>query len=414
MTVVFVVLIIISISIFYIGFKSENKLKKISGVSLFFISVLLLSFNKLGWIGSNKGVKVFVKSTEYKTIIETVSASGKIQPEKEVKISPDVSGEIILLNIKEGDKVKQGQLLLQIKQDTYLSILERAEASLNNSKANLAKSKAQLLESESNFYRNKTLFNSGAISASEFEQIESLYKVAKLNVQSAEYSVTSSQASLREAKEDLNKTSIYSPIDGTISRLNVELGERVVGTMQMAGTEILRLADLDKMEVSVEVNENDINRISLGDSTIIEVDAFLGKKFSGIISEIANSADIDGYSADQVTNFKVKIKILDKVNFLPGMTATVDIQTEVQNNVLAVPIQAVTIREDTSLNITSDKEYVFVYDAGKVKMQEVLTGIQDNENIHVIRGISDSIQIVTGPYSVVSKLLKDGQRVSIN
>ena len=181
MTVVFVLLIIISISIFYIGFKSENKLKKISGVSLFFISVLLLSFNKLGWIGSNKGVKVFVKSTEYNTIIETVSASGKIQPEKEVKISPDVSGEIILLNIKEGDKVKQGQLLLKIKQDTYLSILERAEASLNNSKANLAKSKAQLLESESNFYRNKTLFNSGAISASEFEQIESLYKVAKLN-----------------------------------------------------------------------------------------------------------------------------------------------------------------------------------------------------------------------------------------
>ena len=414
MTVVFIVLIIISISIFYIGFKSENKLKKILGISLFFISILLLSFNKLGWIGSNKGVKVFVKSTEYKTIIETVSASGKIQPEKEVKISPDVSGEIILLNIKEGDKVKQGQLLLKIKQDTYLSILERAEASLNNSKANLAKSKAQLLESESNFYRNKTLFNSGAISASEFEQIESLYKVAKLNVQSAEYSVISSQASLREAKEDLNKTSIYSPIDGTISRLNVELGERVVGTMQMAGTEILRLADLDKMEVSVEVNENDINRISLGDSTIIEVDAFLGKKFSGIISEIANSADIDGYSADQVTNFKVKIKILDKVNFLPGMTATVDIQTEVQNNILTVPIQAVTIREDTSLNISSDKEYVFVYDDGKVQMQEVLTGIQDNENIHIIRGISDTIQIVTGPYSVVSKLLKDGQRVSIN
>ena len=226
-------------------------------------------------------------------------------------------------------------------------------------------------------------------------------------MESSEYSVSSAQASLEESQENLDKTSIYAPVDGTISRLNVELGERVVGTMQMAGTEILRLANLDEMEVAVEVNENDITRVNLGDTTLIEVDAFLGKEFEGIVSEIANSADVIGASADQVTNFEVKIRILDKADFRPGMTATVEIQTSNERQILSVPIQAVTTRKDTS-DEQEKNECVFVYEFGIAVLKHVETGIQDDKNIHIINGLTDSVQVISGPYSAVSKILKDG------
>jgi HlyD family secretion protein len=354
---------------------------------------------------------VKTKLVEKRDIIETVSASGKIQPETEVKISPDVSGEIVSLYVMEGDKVEKGDLLLKIKPDTYQSMLERSQASLNTSKSALEKAIAQLSESESNFSRNKILFENGTISRSEFEKIEASYKVAVLSVEDGEYMVSSAEASLREAQENLNKTNIYAPISGTISRLNIELGERVVGTAQMAGTELLRLANLKLMEVAVEVNENDINSVSLNDTALIEVDAYLGNTYKGIVSEIANSANVMGVSADQVTNFEVKVRILDEVSFRPGMTATVDIQTERAYGVLSLPIQAVTTRKDTA-NIEDKVECVFAFEENTANFIKVETGIQNDEFIQIISGLKEGQDIITGPYSAVSRLLEDDAFVS--
>ena len=352
------------------------------------------------------------EKVERRSIEKTVSTSRKIQPEVEVKISPDVSGEIVELLVKEGDKVEKGELLVKIKPDIYKSILERSKASVNTAKANLAKSKAQLTESESNFNRNKRLYNQQAISLSEFEQIEAAYKIAKLNVESSEYAVSSAEASLNEAEENLDKTSIYAPVDGTISMLNVELGERVVGTAQMSGTELMRLANLNAMEVAVEVNENDIIRVHLGDTSLIEIDAFLGEEFKGIVTEIANSANVSGVSADQVTNFEVKIRILDNTNFRPGMTASVEVQTKLVKDVISVPIQAVTTRKDTAKNEDNKKvECVFLFGNSMANFTIVKTGIQNDKYIEVLEGIADSDVVIVGPYSLVSKTLKDGMKV---
>ena len=298
-----ILFIITGIVLFYFGWKKNHKLMKILGIVVGGTSLFIFTAQKVGWISSEKPISVSTEKVQRRDIIETVSASGKIQPETEVKISPDVSGEIVSLEVKEGDVVAKGDLLLKIKPDTYLSILERSQASLNTAKSSLAKAKAQLAESTSNYQRNTILFDNGTISKSEFEKIEAAHKVAQLSVEDGEYMVSSAQASLREAQENLNKTNIYAPIGGTISKLNVELGERVVGTAQMAGTELLRLANLQLMEVAVEVNENDINNVSLNDTAIVEVDAFLGEQYKGIVSEIANSANVVGVSADQVTNF---------------------------------------------------------------------------------------------------------------
>ena len=403
---VFIIFILVGIALFYFGRKKENRQMRIFGISLFALGFLLLIAKWAGWISSEDGINVQTTMVQKRTIVQTVSASGKIQPEVEVKISPDVSGEIVKLYIKEGDQVEKGDLLLKIKPDTYQSILERSQAVLNTSKSALAKAKAQLIESEANFNRNKSLYNNGTISKSEFEKIQASYTVAQLNVEDGEYTVSSAQASLRESQENLNKTNIYAPISGTISRLNIELGERVVGTAQMAGTELLRLANLNLMEVAVEVNENDINSVNLGDTAIIEVDAFLGEKYKGLVSEIANSADIIGSSADQVTNFKVKVRIVDSVSFRPGMTATVDIQSEHVKDALSLPIQAVTTRYSAG---GEDKlECVFEVQGSSVKMVVVNTGIQDEEYIQILSGVSDSMFVVKGPYSAVSRLLNDG------
>ena len=405
--IVFVIFILVGIALFYFGRKKENRLMRIFGICLFALGFLLLIAKWAGLISSEDGIYIQTTKVQKRTIVQTVSASGKIQPEVEVKISPDVSGEIVQLYIMEGDQVEKGDLLLKIKPDTYQSMLERSQAALNTSKSALAKAKAQLIESEANFNRNKSLFDNGTISKSEFEKIQASYIVAQLNVEDGEYAVSSAQASLREAQENLNKTNIYAPIGGTISRLNVELGERVVGTAQMAGTELLRLANLNRMEVAVEVNENDINSVSLGDTALIEVDAFLGEKYKGLVSEIANSANVTGSSADQVTNFEVKVRIIDSVSFRPGMTATVDIQSERAKDVLSLPIQAVTTRKDTTGG--DDKlECVFEVQGATVKMVVVKTGIQDDEYIHILSGVSDSMSVVKGPYSAVSRLLNDG------
>ena len=409
---IFIVLsVIATIFYFFAKKKQNNKLKKL-GIGIFILAFIMLIGTLTGIIKTENALMVETERVKRRTITETVSASGKIQPEVEVKISPDVSGEIVELLIKEGDRVEKGDLLIKIKPDIYKSILERSKASVNTAKANLAKSKAQLMESEAKFNRNKRLYHEGAISLSDFEQIEVAYKVAALNVESSQYAVSSSEASLNEAEENLDKTSIYAPVAGTISLLNVELGERVVGTGQMSGTELLRLANLSAMEVAVEVNENDIVRVHLNDTSIIEVDAFLGEKFKGIVTEIANSANISGVSADQVTNFEVKIRILDNTKFRPGMTASVEVQTKLVKDIIAVSIQAVTTRKDTITNSDNKKiECVFKYENNKANFTIIKTGIQNDKYIQVLEGLSDSDIVIKGPYSLVSKTLKDGLTV---
>ena len=407
----FIILIVISISIFFVAYKNKNNLLRKLSISLFVISIALFALSKFGIISSKKSIAVNQSVVSLNDIVETISATGKIQPQTEIKISADVSGEIVELFVKEGDYVIKGDLLLKIKSDIYLSILERAEASLNSSLANLLMAEAQFQESQQNFNRNKKLLESEAISIADFEKIESQYKVSKLNVESAKYAIISSEASVKEAKENLAKTKIYAPKNGTISRLNVEIGERVVGTAQMSGTEILSLANLNEMEVVVEVNENDILNVEIGDKVDIEVDALANQNFKGVVSEIANSADYVGISADQLTTFKVKIEIIDVANFKPGMTATVDIITAEINNALSVPIESITLRYDS----ISDKkiECVFLILDDKVKKVNVKTGIQDIDFIQVKNGLSLNQKVVSGPYDVLNVRLNSQSKIEI-
>ncbi|MES2679148.1 MAG: efflux RND transporter periplasmic adaptor subunit [Bacteroidota bacterium] len=411
----------------------------------------------------NKPTEVYTEKAMVTDIIEIVSATGKIQPETELKISSDVSGEITEMMVKEGDQVKKGDLLCRIRPDLYVSAFDRVNASVNTTKANLKSAQAQLEQakaslanSESIYNRNKKLLDQNAISQQDFEAVKAQYEGAKANVQALEagvnagqYNIQSSEASLKEANTNLEKTFIYSPVDATVSKLSVEKGERVVGVSGMAGTEILRLANLNEMEVSVEVNENDIIKVHKNDTALIEVDAYLDKQFKGIVTEIANSANSTGISIDQVTNFVVKIRMLresygylvDQKNlipFRPGMSASVDIQTRRVSKVVAVPIQAVTTRNADSLNkmpgefddrevkIKNEneekeqkkteekiKEYVFVLDNGTAKRVEVKTGIQDNDYIEISSGIKKGEEIICGPYSAVSKSLADKSKVKI-
>jgi HlyD family secretion protein len=415
--------------------------------------IVLVVGKKAGWFGQDFTISVATQTVESKTITELVTANGKIQPETEVKISPDVSGEIIELFVEEGNQVKAGDPLCVIKPDIYVSALNRAEAALNSSKARLAQAEAQQIERELAFKRAKTLFESGTIPVAEFETAEAAFKVAQSEVRAAEFSVKSADASVAEAKEQLTKTRIYAPISGTISALNVEKGERVVGTNMYAGTEMMVVANLDAMEVQVEVNENDIVKVTKYDTTLVEVDAYLQRKFKGIVTEIANSASTTGAATDQVTNFDVKIFLLsesyadlidsisgNKYPFRPGMSATVDIQTETRNNVISVPISSVTTRikkegggteevanEDTKTATTNDQteeeaeenvvereekqEVVFVYRDGLVRKVEVKTGIQDNNVIEILEGLKEGDEVVIAPYNAINKSLKDSMQV---
>lgn len=411
----------------------NNKLLKYLVIATLAFLLLMVVGKKAGWFGKEMSVKVSVETPQKRSIIETITANGKVQPETEVKISPDVSGEIIDLVIKEGDFVERGDLLLKIKPDVYISMRDRAEASLNNAKAQLAQVEAQFIQNKLSFERNEKLWQQKTISDAEYESAKANYDMAKANLEAAKYAVKSAEASLKEASENLDKTIIYAPMSGTVSKLSVELGERVLGTVQMQGTEMLRIADLDRMEVVVEVNENDIVRVSMGDTALIEVDAYLGTKFTGIVTEIANSANVSGVSVDQVTNFDVKILILETsyehlitesnpTPFRPGMSASVDIQTETRHHVLTIPIQAVTSRVDSSLvdsipGLSDDdlkKIVVFgVVDDERSQMFPVETGIQDDTYIQVIEGISDSLRVVVSPYNAVSKKLENGTKLEI-
>jgi len=423
--------------------KQKKTLPYIIGIAVVIIIVLIVG-KKQGWLGSDVSVKVSTETVESKTITEFITANGKIQPETEVKISPDVAGEIVELHVEDGDAVEQGKLLCVIKPEMYVSAVNRSEAAVNSSKARQAQAEAQLIESELSYKRSKQLYDKGTIPVSQFESAEAAYKVAQAEARAAQYSVLSAQASLDEAKEQLIKTKIYAPITGTISALNVEKGERVVGTSMMVGTEMMTVADLNKMEVQVEVNENDIVKVMKGDTALVEVDAYLNRKFKGIVTEIANSASVAGTSSDQVTNFDVKVLLLkdsyedliDPENgnlypFRPGMSATVDILTETRENVISVPISAVTTRikkenggtkevSDNSKNSSDDEnatqrdekqEVVFVYTDGRVMKTEVETGIQDNNSIEILKGIKVGDEVVIAPYTIINRTLKDSMLV---
>lgn len=415
-----------------------NKLLKILGGITILLLILAVIGKKSGWFGKTEAIKVAVEGVETRSIIETITANGRINPETEVRISPDVSGEIIELYMKEGQEVKAGTLLAKIKPDIYVSARDRAEASLHSAEARLAQVKASFDQAELSYDRNKKLYKEKTISKAEYEQAEASYKMAKADVAAAEASVKSSEATLNEAGENLVKTSLYAPIEGTIYGLQVELGERVVGTAMMTGTDMARLADLDRMEVVVEVNENDIVRVSLHDTAIIEVDAYLDHEFRGIVTEIANSATSTGMSVDQVTSFNVKILLLmssyehligedQRTPFRPGMSATVEIMTESRLDIMSVPIQAVTARADTAgleedleLMASADRELIemvfVVNEEGEspvVMMREVSTGIQDKNFIEVLSGLEGDEKVVVSPYSAISKKLNDSTLVEI-
>ena len=414
--------------------------------------------------GKPKGIEVTVEEADNRTILEKVTASGKIFPETEVKISSDVSGEIVELYVQEGDSVYIGQVLAKIDPDTSESTVERGRASVNSAKANKAASATQIESSKAQIQqiqaqltnaktvqdRNVKLLSEGVISQVEFDQslsalqglvanmrsAEATLESAKKNVEGASYSVQSAEATLREMRTSLSRTIIKSPTNGIVSSLSVEQGERVVGTIQMAGTEMMRIANLSAMEVQVDVSENDILRVSLNDKVDIEVDAYLDRKFSGYVTEIANSASNIGGAAslntDQVTNFVVKVRVDSesykdllgpnkRYPFRPGMSASVDIRTETVDNVLAIPIQAVTVREkeadkDNKKKKAADdelEEVVFVMEADTVRMVNVTTGIQDDEYILVTSGLEKGEVIITGPYSAISKKLDQGDAVRV-
>lgn len=439
--------------------RKSNKLIYILIGAVLVIIVFIAVGKSQGWIGKGKEIEVELAKTTKTTITEKVSASGTVQPVTEVKLAPEVSGEIIELNVEDGDSVQLGKVLVKIRPDVWLSQLERSEATLNQQKANVESSKASLsraeatyMRSEQEYNRQKKLWDEKVISEAEWQLAQQNFKIAKNDLESAKqsleaarYIMKSTEASVQESRENVRRTTVVSPMKGVISKLNVKQGERVVGTAQMAGTEMLRIADLNLMEVRVNVNENDIVRVHLKDTVQIEVDAYSNtdKEFKGIVTNIANTAK-DKQSADAITEFEVRILILqssyadlvkegNRYPFRPGMTANVEILTQTKYDVLSVPLAAVTTRspddkkEDEKASEGSnerqvvdeskkqqkreDKIVVFVNENGKAKMVEVKTGISDYDNIEIISGVTTSSEVVTGPFLVVSKRLKDGDEI---
>ncbi len=451
--------------------KRKNLWIYIAGVAV--IALVAVAYFK----GKNRkeGDKVALEAAQMRTIEERVSASGRIFPIVEVKISSDVSGEVVELYVQEGDSVVQGQVLAKINPDAYVSQVERGVAFVNSSKAQAANSRSQIenikaqkeqimaqLDNAREIHkRNEKLFKDGVISNADFQASQSSLKSLEANLRAsdagirssqdaargADFSVASAEASLKELRTSLNRTTILAPESGIISLLNIEKGERVVGTIQMTGTEIMRIANLNAMEVRVDVSENDIPRVKLNDEVSVEVDAYLGRKFVGRVSQIANSsknsASLGGaaLATDQVTNFEVRIKIdpqsyadlvtaQRKYPFRPGMSAAVEIKTTIKENILTVPIQSVTTREKEGLakkeaksetdgeasnkKIDELREVVFVYEKGDtIQMLEVKTGIQDDSYIEILTGLKKGAKVVSAPYSLIFKKLKQGDKVIV-
>jgi HlyD family secretion protein len=436
--------------------RKNNRLYLILAVALIALIALAIYKSKT----RVKGEEIETAKVTERTIKELVSASGKIFPEKEVVISSDVSGEVVNLRVQEGDSVKVGDLLARIDPEAYESGVERGKAAVNSSKSQLAISKsntenakAQLAQIEAQLHnaerihdRNKKLLADGVLSQADYEvslsQLEALQanilaseasiRAAEENIKANEFAIKSAEASLKELQTSLKRTNIFAPVDGIISKLSIEEGERVVGTIQMTGTEMMRIANLSVMEVQVDVSENDILKVSIGDTVEIEVDAYLDRKFGGLVTEIANSATLVGTAAalttDQVTNFIVKIRMepatyQDLVTaekpfpFRPGMSASVEINTRTEDNILAVPILAVTTRDinqtkkgkegDTTLE-EDLQEVVFVCQSDTLQMVQVETGIQDDTHIQIIKGLTKDQEVASGPYSIITRKLKQG------
>ena len=434
--------------------KKKSATKRILilvGILVVVAVVVIVGLRASGIVGGQeRATPVELADVEIRTVTQLVTASGNIQPEVEVRISPDVSGEIVELPIVEGDKVKRGQLLARIKPDFYQAQVDQAEASVLQAKASEAQRRADLLNAELELNRQRTLFESGAIAESAFQTAETRYETMKASYEASQYSVDIADARLKEAKEQLSKTVIYAPMDGTISILAVELGERVVGTTQMTGTEMMRVAKLDQMEMEVNVNENDVVNVAVGDTSAIEIDSYPGRVFRGVVTEIANSARVTGMgSQEQITNFPVKIRILDPhnisfdesgaddvvmnnelpvasmptPNFRPGMSGTVDIFTHTVKDATAIPIQAVTVRDymqideehggiADSLRTPGEEDLrrvVFVMDEeNRARLVEVETGIADDSHYVILSGVSVGDKVVTGPYRAVSRTLEPG------
>ena len=438
-------------------------------IGLIVLIVVLLGLKKAGVLGKDEGMKVATEKVQLRTITEAVSASGKIYPEIEVKVSPDISGEIVELQVKEGDSVRRNQVLAKIYADIYstqrnqaAAEVSRQQAMVDNSRAQLESLKAALDLSKSTYARQKQLRTDNVISQAEFEQAETNLHTAQANydaaiqgIRSGQAGIASSRASLDKADKDLSRTAVLSPMSGVVSLLNVKAGERVVGNSMMAGTEMMRIADMSVMEVQVDVGENDIPKVKLGDSALVSVDAYNNRKFKGLVTQIAssNTTASAGASSNDVTNYKVHIRLLpesykdllDPVHpksfpFRPGMNAYADIQTRTRLNVLSANINAVTKREkgtDKAVATKDDKdknddkpdnasndnntqsatdldEVVYVLQPnGNVKKVIVKTGIQDINNIEVTQGLKAGDEVVIAPYNIISKTLKDGDKVKV-
>ncbi len=441
-------------------------------VAVVVLVIALFGMKQAGIIGGEEGIKVTTEKVAKRTIIETVNASGKVYPEVEVKVSSDISGEIVELTVEEGDSVRRGQVLAKIFADIYLTQRDQVAASVRQQQALVENSEAQLNalqsalnQAEAQFKRQEQLMKEKVISRAEFEQAENAYNTARANynagiqtINANKASVASTRANLESANKNLGRTTILAPMNGVVSLLAVKKGERVVGTAQMTGTEMMRIADMEKIEVRVEVGENDIPKVHLGDSALVEIDAYNDRKFKGIVTQIASSSKaLSSATAtavtNDVTNYEVRIRLLkesyqDLIDptrpknfpFRPGMSASADIQTKRKIDVLAVPINAVTTREkdsDKAVNETRTStaesgenkdqeenrrsisteldEVVFVLDSSKttVKRIKVRTDIQDITHIEVLSGLKEGDEVVTGPYSLISKTLKNNDKVKV-
>jgi HlyD family secretion protein len=417
--------------------------------------VLVVALGVAAFFKKNSTGQVVYVTTEkavLKTITQVVSATGKIQPEVEVKIAPEVSGEIIKLGFREGGAVKKGDLLVAIKPDLYQAQVEQQEANLVAARASAVQSKAQLEKTQLDLKRNEELFAQKLISDSDIVAARTNLEVAQANVENALAQIRRTEGSLNQARDQLTKTMIYSPIDGKVSSLTTEVGERVAGTGSYGGADVMRVADLANMEVRVNVNENDIVNVKVGDKAVISIDAVPSRKFEGRVKEIGAAAKVSGQNTqDEVTNFLVKIRIVDKdVELRPAMSANADIETKTVQNVVAVPIQSVTVRaretDKTVEQVTAEREkkaaqnkgegaatavnvkdekfadksdkdtfnrVVFVREAGAVKMVKVETGVQDMTHIEIKSGLKEGDDVVSGSFGVITRTLKDGMKVEL-
>ncbi len=436
--------------------SSKKTLYLIGGVFAALILIAIIG-RMAGWFGGEReGVTVETAKAERSTLTQLVSASGTVMPETEVIISPDVSGEIIELTVKEGDFVNQGDLLVRIRPDLYQARIDELQAAVMNARAREQQALAGMLQAKANFERQEQLFAVSAISEMELMNARTQYEAEQASHRAAQYSVQSAEAQLRRAQEELRQTVIRAPMSGTVSKLNVERGERVVGSQQMTGTEILRIARMEQMEVEVRVNENDIVKVSLGDTANILIDAYPGQTIRGVVTEIANSAITRGTgTTEQISEYPVKIRVVtphnlpdqgagtvttsteevdlsSRIPYLrPGMSASVDVETHTVVNIVSVPIQAVTVRDFAKLNNRRDstatarpdsagiakediRRVVFVVVDGKAVMTEVVTGINDDQNIQILRGIDEGMEVVIGSYRILSRDLKDGDAVKVS